>query len=675
MLSCLLALGAHVALAPPTTIASFEEPTAEWRVVDASATPVSDHVTEGEFALRVEFEQSDGYPALALGAECLALTDWTGYGAVAFDVFVEGDAELGLNVRLDTKAGGVEAMEQTEVRVRPNRATTVSIALPRELPHMYFGPPALLGDVNGALRSADLDLAAVTGVHIFLLRPETARTIYIDNVRLAPEVPMRDLVDRYGQYANAEWPGKITRDEDLTEDRSQETEWLSHNGRPASFDEYGAWADGPQLDATGWFRTAQVDGKWWLVAPNGKLFWSSGLDCVNTQNGGPIRDRQYLFSWLPEPGDALSRFGSAESAEANFYEINLYRKYGPDFWEPWLARTGERLDAWGFNTIAAWSDQTFHKAGKPYTCTLWTGSGPTIQGVWATIPDVFDPGWPGQARAAIAERITQFRDDPLCIGYFVDNEIAWGYYWHGRLTYTAPINCLAMSGRAPAKRAMVELLQERHGPITALNAAWGTRYKSWDTFCAEPVLLRDGDLAAPIRSDLSMLLTAYAERYFSTVAAAVNEHAPHQLYLGQRFGGIAPAEVVDVAERYCDVVSFNIYGDADNLTAHARHVMDLKKPGIIGEFHFAAMDRGMFGPNVESQAVRAEKYIGYIQRALDLNWCVGAHWFTYCDQPLVGRFDGENSNIGFVSQTDTPYYELIEAARQVNSTMYERRGG
>jgi agarase len=42
---------------------------------------------------------------------------------------------------------------------------------------------------------------------------------------------------------------------------------------------------------------------------------------------------------------------------------------------------------------------------------------------------------------------------------------------------------------------------------------------------------------------------------------------------------------------------------------------------------------------------------------------------------LVGRFDGENSNIGFVSQTDTPYYELIEAARQVNSTMYERRGG
>ena len=393
-------------------------------------------------------------------------------------------------------------MEQTEVRVRPNRATTVSIALPRELPHMYFGPPALLGDVNGALRSADLDLAAVTGIHIFLLRPETARTIYIDNVRLAPEVPMRDLVDRYGQYANAEWPGKITRDEDLTEDRSQETEWLSHNGRPASFDEYGAWADGPQLDATGWFRTAQVDGKWWLVAPNGKLFWSSGLDCVNTQNGGPIRDRQYLFSWLPEPGDALSRFGSAESAEANFYEMNLYRKYGPDFWEPWLARTGERLDAWGFNTIAAWSDQTFHKAGKPYTCTLWTGSGPTIQGVGPLFPMSSTPGGLASARCHCRKDHPVPRR-PLCM------DTSWttrsrGYYWHGRLTYTAPINCL----RCPAAlrpRSYGGASPERHGPITALNAAWGTRHKSWDTFCrASPPRWRP---RRPDPPDLSMLLT------------------------------------------------------------------------------------------------------------------------------------------------------------------------
>ena len=44
------------------------------------------------------------------------------------------------------------------------------------------------------------------------------------------------------------------------------------------------------------------------------------------------------------------------------------------------------------------------------------------------------------------------------------------------------------------------------------------------------------------------------------------------------------------------------------------------------------------------------------------------------DQPLTGRsFDGENYNIGFVNVTDTPYVEMIEAARVVHAEAYARR--
>lgn len=673
MLTCLLVLGTHAALVSPVTLASFEAPLEGLSLVDAEARVVLEHASDGESALRIQYAPSLGYPAVAFHAGHLAVTDWTGYGSLAFDVFVEGDEELALYVRLDTGVDGMEATEQTEVRIPPGGPTTVAISLPRDLPHMHFGPPALLGGVNAALRSKDLDTASVTGLHLFLATPPVGRVVHVDNLRLAPEVPLEGLADAYGQYTLADWPGKIHEDADLIDDDVREREWLLASEPPPSFDEYGAWADGPQLEATGWFRTAQVDGKWWLVAPNGRLFWSTGLDCVNTQNGGPIVGRHHLYTWLPEPDDPLSRYGTAATSDVNFYEMNLHRKYGGDYWEPWLARTQSRLAAWGFNTIAAWSDQTFRVAGKPYTATLWTGRGPTLQGVWSTIPDVFDPRWPAQARAAIEAGVPLYRDDPLCIGFFVDNEIAWGYYWHGRTAYTAPINALALSGREPSKQAMVDLLRRRHGHIAALNAAWGTRFGSWEQFASQPVEV-PADLTQGLRSDLSLLMTAWAERYFSTVAAAVKEFVPNHLYLGQRFGGIAPAEVVDVAERYCDVVSFNIYGDAGSLTAHARHVADLSKPGIIGEFHFAAMDRGMFRPNVASQAVRGEKYVGYIERALDLDWCVGAHWFTYADQPLLGRFDGENSNIGFVSQTDTPYYELIEQARRVNATIYDRRG-
>jgi uncharacterized membrane protein len=41
-----------------------------------------------------------------------------------------------------------------------------------------------------------------------------------------------------------------------------------------------------------------------------------------------------------------------------------------------------------------------------------------------------------------------------------------------------------------------------------------------------------------------------------------------------------------------------------------------------------------------------------IAAALAQPWCVGAHWFTYGDEMLTGRGDGENFNIGFVSVTE-----------------------
>jgi agarase len=51
---------------------------------------------------------------------------------------------------------------------------------------------------------------------------------------------------------------------------------------------------------------------------------------------------------------------------------------------------------------------------------------------------------------------------------------------------------------------------------------------------------------------------------------------------------------------------------------------------------------------------------------------VGCHWFQYVDQPVTGRsLDGENYNIGLVTITDTPYPELVEAAREVHREVHE----
>jgi len=105
--------------------------------------------------------------------------------------------------------------------------------------------------------------------------------------------------------------------------------------------------------------------------------------------------------------------------------------------------------------------------------------------------------------------------------------------------------------------------------------------------------------------------------------------------------------------------------------------VNLGKPLMIGEFHFGALDRGMFHTGLVdtvSQEDRAASFGRYVNSVLKNPSFVGCHWFQYVDDPLTGRwYDGENYNIGFVTVADEPYPEMVSAARKVFDGMYERR--
>jgi hypothetical protein len=59
-----------------------------------------------------------------------------------------------------------------------------------------------------------------------------------------------------------------------------------------------------------------------------------------------------------------------------------------------------------------------------------------------------------------------------------------------------------------------------------------------------------------------------------------------------------------------------------------------------------------------------------MRTALANEYLVGAHWFAYSDEPTTGRGDGENYQIGFVDEADTPYGETVNAARKVGAMLY-----
>ena len=102
----------------------------------------------------------------------------------------------------------------------------------------------------------------------------------------------------------------------------------------------------------------------------------------------------------------------------------------------------------------------------------------------------------------------------------------------------------------------------------------------------------------------------------------------------------------------------------------------IDKPVVIGEFHFGALDRGLFHPGLvyaENQQERAQLYYNYVRSALEHPLLVGTHWHQFSDQAATGRFDGENFQVGFTDICDKPYYETVEKIREVGYQLYTIR--
>ena len=169
--------------------------------------------------------------------------------------------------------------------------------------------------------------------------------------------------------------------------------------------------------------------------------------------------------------------------------------------------------------------------------------------------------------------------------------------------------------------------------------------------------------------EFSVMMT---DAYFSNVRDEFKKVAPNKLYMGCRFAG-SNENVIRIGAKYCDVISYNIY--KRNLYGFALPE-GLDKPVMIGEFHFGALDRGMFHPGLvktANQEERAQCYAEYVESALRHPNIIGTHWHQFADQATTGRFDGENFQVGFVDVCDNPYPETIAKIREVGYRMYDVR--
>jgi len=669
---------------------------------DASKLAVTDvrvsvGKTNAASALRIASGHKAEWPGVTFKAP-QGHWDLSKYEYLSLDVKNTGANKATVCCRVDNPgADGVKNCNTESLELQPGQTGTLKVVFKRKAPGgldiklfgMRANPPGTKGGEGG------IDPANVTQFLIFVPKPTEDHLFELGTVRAggsysAPPAPVVEaksffpFIDTFGQYLHADWPGKTHSLEELKRHAESEAAELKAKPGPEQWDQYGGWKDGPALEATGFFRVAKHEGKWWFVDPEGKLFWSHGVDCVNAHASTPIEERQEWFKDYPGEQPEFKSCLSKEYALHGYYkgrtvqcfnfgQANLIRKYGAD-WKPAAAAIAHlRLRSWGMNTIANWSDSYIYFAAKegrgelrtPYTATvnfrgkLLEGS----EGYWGKFRDVFDPDFKAQIAKEMAKQKGKTAGDPWCLGFFVDNEIAWGD------DTSLAVAALQSPPEQEAKKVFIEDLKAKYGEVEKLNAAWGTQHASWDAL----LQARTAPDKKKAAEDLHAFYTKTAEEYFKVIRDAVKEIAPKQLYLGCRFAWVNDRAVA-AAVKYCDVVSYNLY---------RKSIADFKCPAkadvplMVGEFHLGALDRGMFHTGLvalKSQEERASTYKDYVQGALRHPQFVGTHWFQYRDEATTGRpYDEENYQIGLVDNADTPYAETISAVRQVGYGMYEYR--
>lgn len=645
---------------------------------------------EGGSALRIATGHAQPWPGVTLKAPS-GRWDLSSCREVLVDLRNTSDARLTVFCRVDNPgADGKQNCANGSIELEPGKRGVLHVDMKRasdnQLDGKLFG---MRGYPVASGGPGTIDAANVTQVLLFVSKPDRNWQFEADRVRasgkyVAPTASVHDaepyfpLIDTFGQYKHKPWPGKVLSIDDLRSRPKQEARELEEHPGPAEWDSYGGWAQGPQLKTTGFFRVVKHQNKWWLVDPDGHLFWSHGIDCVRMVDATPVEERETWFEDFPGAKPEFRAFLSRSrvlkghyadrSPECfSFAAANLFRKYGAEWKKVYPDVIHRRLRSWGLNTIANWSDEGVRMMRRtPYTDTISSGRTPMIEGsegYWGKFPDVFDESFAGNLRAAMENLRGRSAGDPWCIGYFSDNEMSWG----DEVSLAA--STLKSPPQQAAKREFVRDLQAKYSEIAKLNAAWGTSYPSWE----EVLNRREAPDSAKAGDDLKAFYSRLAERYFSGVRDAIRAVSPQQLYLGCRFAWVNDRAAA-AAAKYCDVVSYNLYHRS---VADFRFNGGADVPLIIGEFHFGALDRGMFHTglvSVPDQAERAETYRNYVRGAARHPQFVGTHWFQYQDEPTTGRaYDEENYQIGFVDIADTPYAEMISASREVGEQLYRTR--
>jgi hypothetical protein len=402
-------------------------------------------------------------------------------------------------------------------------------------------------------------------------------------------------------------------------------------------------ADGPEVKR---WTTCSIDGVQWLVDPEGKPFYSKGVNIVT-----------------PGKDDEKGRSGQA------FCWSNFCDTIGD-----WRKEVAGRLKAWGFNTLGGWSDCS-PDLGLPFMVDLELGRNSRFH--WF---DPFDPQMEQKVLEKARQLTAAYRNLPQLIGYFSDNEVGW---WNSSLF----IWFLRAPWENHTKRFLWKMIYDSYdGDWNRLLVDWSPQNgaKNFDDLKMTGAALKLRPGGNGIRL-VDRFMSACAGRYYKLMYNAIHAAHPGALVLGDRLPLYYHQDAILAMGDNVDLISTNYNVDVADGWIAPYYFDGLRKlsrkPVLVTEFFFAATENGSGNRNETARNVHAKPgHLMTVPTQDERAWgaqnallgfagfpnVVGAHWFQYCDEPLGGREDGEDYNTGLIDTSDRPYQALTLGFMEIN---------
>jgi hypothetical protein len=487
-------------------------------------------------------------------------------------------------------------------------------------------------------------------------------------------------VDQFGQMVSADFPEKVTSEEELKADAVSDTSYYDSLKPPANLDRFGGLAGSSAkygIKGTGFFAIQQLGSRKVMKTPAGNIFFSLGMNGINSnETYTMVKGREKEFEWIPSyEGQYQPAFITPDHGSFSFYMSNKYRKTGVFPTDSSLyGEAAVRLKKWGFNSAGGYSPEKYADENNfPYTRML-----PLSSMSWAKIDgisifDIFAPDAEAKIDQAFAKALTPNKNDPLLIGYFIDNE----YDFHKFYSHVPKLK----ASSAAIKGRLVQMLKDKYQDIDAFNSSWNTNFQSFED-------LKEAELpvhTSPAWRDMDEFFRFYLDTFFGTVSRIYHKYDPNHLLLGDRWITTSfhnekfRSAMAEVEGKYVDVISMNYYSykiETDLLKDV--YTKSGGKPILLSEFGYGTEEQGLkpLLPNsAANQFQRAMRYRNYVEGVASLDYIVGAHLFNYVDQAGLGRYWdgvwGERYNSGVVNVADRPYKEYLKGIMETNYDIYK----